>query len=192
MRLSFWCILPCLALVTACNIDSLLPNENGRAPTARPGGSEADRLVGITQEHNRIRAAVSASPPLPDLAWSQDLADVAESYAKKLASSGCSLVHSQGPYGENLAFFGGQQATAAEVVDLWAGEKSCWTFGTFEETDSCSSACNDSGGCGHYTQVVWRDTKLVGCGVAACTNGDGEVWVCNYDPPGNFVGEKPY
>jgi pathogenesis-related protein 1 len=30
----------------------------------------------------------------------------------------------------------------------------------------------------------------VGCGVAR--SGRTEVWVCNYDPPGNYVGERPY
>jgi len=44
--------------------------------------------------------------------------------------------------------------------------------------------------CGHYTQIVWRDTKQVGCGVAR--DNRREIWVCNYDPPGNWVGHRPY
>ena len=145
----------------------------------------------MTEAHNAIRAQVSASPALPNLKWSQELADVAESYAAEIAQS-CSLVHSGGPYGENIAMFGGGDATAAEVVNLWASEKSCYTYGTFKTGDSCTSACDRSGGCGHYTQVVWRDTEVVGCGLAACANGRGEMWVCNYDPPGNFIGKVPY
>jgi pathogenesis-related protein 1 len=144
----------------------------------------------MTEAHNRIRGEVTGAS-LPDLAWSQELANVAESYAGKIAGS-CSLVHSQGPYGENLALFGGADTTASEVVNLWASEKSCYTFGTFKTGDSCTSACDRSGGCGHYTQVVWRDTAVVGCGVARCANGQSEIWVCNYDPPGNFIGETPY
>jgi pathogenesis-related protein 1 len=134
---------------------------------------------------------VSASPALPDLAWSEELANVAQDYAERIAGS-CSLVHSQGPYGENLALFSGSDTTASEVVNLWASEKSCYTFGTFKEGDSCTNACDRSGGCGHYTQVVWRETDVVGCGVARCTNRDTEMWVCNYDPPGNFIGRAPY
>ena len=38
---------------------------------------------------------------------------------------------------------------------------------------------------GHFTQVVWKDTRQLGCGVAMCDGG--EIWVCNYSPPGNFV-----
>jgi pathogenesis-related protein 1 len=182
--------LASVVLVTACGIDLSTKQTTGSS-SVRPGGSEAGRVVGITEAHNAIRADVSASPPLPDLKWSEDLASVAARYAEHLSTS-CELVHSGGEYGENLAFFGGQTPTAKTVVDLWASEKSCYTYGAFEQGDRCSSACNGSGGCGHYTQIVWRNTSVVGCGVAACTGTDGEIWVCNYDPPGNFVGEMPY
>jgi PadR family transcriptional regulator len=46
------------------------------------------------------------------------------------------------------------------------------------------------GVCGHYTQIVWSNTREVGCGVARDSNR--EVWVCNYNPPGNWIGERPY
>ena len=42
------------------------------------------------------------------------------------------------------------------------------------------------------------DTVRIGCGKATCQDnapwgsGAWEIWVCNYDPPGNWVGEKPY
>lgn len=42
-------------------------------------------------------------------------------------------------------------------------------------------------GCGHYTQVVWANTKRVGCAAAECRNG-GTFVVCSYDPPGNMDG----
>jgi hypothetical protein len=41
----------------------------------------------------------------------------------------------------------------------------------------------------HFTQLIWRDTKQLGCGVANC--GGLEYWVCRYAPPGNWNGEKP-
>ena len=39
---------------------------------------------------------------------------------------------------------------------------------------------------GHFTQVVWKNTKRVGC--ALSRKGDHVVVVCRYDPPGNFLG----
>jgi uncharacterized protein YkwD len=149
-------------------------------------------MVGMTGAHNAVRAAAPATPRLPPIAWSKDLAEVAQSYAERLAE-GCSLIHSNGPYGENLAYLGEQHALAAAVVDLWAAEKSCYTYGPFESGDRCTPACVDSDGCGHYTQIVWRATRVIGCGVATCAADDAsEIWVCNYDPAGNVVGEEPY
>jgi hypothetical protein len=38
--------------------------------------------------------------------------------------------------------------------------------------------------------LVWNNTREVGCAVAS--EPGREVWVCNYDPPGNWIGERPY
>jgi hypothetical protein len=35
--------------------------------------------------------------------------------------------------------------------------------------------------------VVWRGTERVGCGTATCNGLD--LFVCNYDPPGNVQGQ---
>ncbi|CAN1173037.1 Pathogenesis-related protein 1B [Linum perenne] len=45
--------------------------------------------------------------------------------------------------------------------------------------------------CLHYTQLVWRSTKQVGCARVKCRNGDTYV-VCEYYPHGNVVGQRPY
>ncbi|EXJ86871.1 hypothetical protein A1O3_03825 [Capronia epimyces CBS 606.96] len=51
---------------------------------------------------------------------------------------------------------------------------------------------------GHFTQIVWKSTTSVGCYTADCTaTGLGNVGggvppyftVCNYAPPGNYIGE---
>ena len=68
----------------------------------------------------------------------------------------------------------------AEVVEGWAAEARNYDYG--------SNKCN--GMCGHDTQIVWGDTKEVGC--AAARGGGREAWVCEYDPPGNWVGKRPY
>jgi hypothetical protein len=36
---------------------------------------------------------------------------------------------------------------------------------------------------GHFTQVVWKQTKQIGCAKVTCKGMD--IYVCNYDPPGN-------
>lgn len=94
------------------------------------------------------------------------------------------MQHSEGPFGENLAIGYGDQfnATAADAVDMWVGEKQYYDY----ESNSCFG---DE--CLHYTQVVWRDSVHVGCAKVICYN-DWWFAICNYDPPGNYDGQRPY
>lgn len=178
-----------VSAIAGCDGGTTAPppgTDGGTPPT-----DETGRMVGMTAAHNRWRDAVGASPAIPHVTWSPDLAAVAQAYAESLAAGGCRLVHSRNGYGENLAWFGGSSASPDRVVDAWASELSCYSYGTFMGTDTCTSDCDGSGGCGHYTQVVWRDTARIGCGLATCPTG-AEIWSCNYDPPGNFLGRAPY
>jgi|SRR5580700_53313 pathogenesis-related protein 1 len=177
------------------------------------GNPETGRLVGITADHNAVRAMVSTSTALPPLVWSTTVAAYAQDWANTQASTNCaspshrpsSDLEAQG-YGENLAVFDGAGqgvslstgvSTAADAVNAWASEKACWTYGEFMTTDACNATCVanlDSDGCGHYTQIVWRSTMELGCGVASCMNGQSveDIWICNYAPAGNLVGAYPY
>lgn len=133
--------------------------------------------------HNdaRGRAEPTPDPELPDLAWDEDLAEIATEWA-----DGCVFEHSTGQTGENLAAYS-YEVEPAEVVEGWFSEIEYYDY----ETDSCERGQQ----CGHYTQVVWRDTERVGCAVQSCNLegfGRGDLWVCEYDPAGNWVGELPY
>jgi uncharacterized protein YkwD len=142
----------------------------------------------IVAAHNRWRSQVG----VPDLSWSAALANSAQAWANHLKSTNCALEHSAGSnYGENLytasaALWSNkkreiQKITAEDVVDRWASE--------IENYNHADNSCE--GVCGHYTQVVWKDTQQVGCGMAICASKD-QVWVCHYYPPGNYVGQRPY
>jgi pathogenesis-related protein 1 len=130
----------------------------------------------MLEAHNRIRRSHGVEP----LAWSDALAGYAKSWANRLASEGRLHHHPNPKYGENLYLISGGEASPAEVVDSWASESKDYDY----KSNSCRSRC------GHYTQIVWRDSKEVGCGVGR--SGNTEVWVCEYNPPGNVVGERPY
>jgi hypothetical protein len=98
--------------------------------------------------------------------------------------------HNAQGYGQNLFASAGNVApTPADVVASWASEASNY--------DYTNNTC--SGTCGHYTQVVWRDTLRLGCGAAHCTQNspftkypEWDYWVCNYDPAGNVNNARPY
>jgi pathogenesis-related protein 1 len=168
---------------------------------ASGGDGETGKLVGMTAAHNAVRAEVDTSPPLPPMKWSATIAAYAQDWTDMLAMT-CDPQHrTTHQYGENLAayFSNGPTvgSTAQDAVDGWAGEVACWTYGVFGVTDQCNMSCSSqmfSDGCGHYTQIVWRDSVELGCGFSTCTK-DGlktEIWICNYGPPGNVINFKPY
>lgn len=134
----------------------------------------------ILKEHNKLRAEVG----IPPLTWSVKLANYSQDWANELKSMGCKFNHSKNnSYGENLFKGTAGYYTVADGVISWGDEKKDYTYGYSGET-------LQAGVVGHYTQIVWRNTTKVGCGIVKC-NGE-MILVCNYDPPGNYVGEKPY
>lgn len=139
------------------------------------GNIDAAAISELLSRHNYWREQVGVGT----LTWSSEVAAYAQEWADHLQSQDCSLEHrTDRLYGENLA--GGYGMSAQEVVDMWASEKANYDY----ESNTCNGVC------GHYTQVVWRGTTQIGCGMATC--GGKEVWVCNYNPAGNYIGMKPY
>lgn len=148
---------------------------------AGPAGAaeEPAAFAGMTALHDRYRAAVG----LPGLQWSPKLAASAQGWAETLRGRGCFMQHSgAGDVGENLAWASGGRLSVAEVMTMWGEER--------RDYDPATNRCRPGAQCGHYTQIVWRRTKEVGCAIARC--GGEEVWVCHYAPPGNWVGQRPY
>jgi pathogenesis-related protein 1 len=130
----------------------------------------------MVDAHNRVRVQVG----VPPLIWSDQLAGVAQEWANRLINTGQFSHRPGNRYGENLYAISGAIAAPNQVVAAWANEAHSY--------DPRSGVCR--GVCGHYTQIVWRQTRAVGCAVAR--DGYREVWACNYDPPGNVIGYRPY
>ncbi len=137
-----------------------------------------EEIESLIARHNFWRADVGVG----EISYSEELAEVAFTWAKELKKQGCAFKHSSVKYGENLFKGTVGYYTAADAIDAWGQEK--------EDYNYDKNKCKKGKMCGHYTQIVWETTTKVGCAKIDC---DGyTTWVCNYDPPGNWVGEKPY
>ena len=161
---------------------------------ARPSSAKDVDAMCMVQEHNALRAEIGA----PKLRWSKPLARQAATWATTLKKSGCAMRHSRGKLGENLYWASARMTTAKnktrsapqaitekDVAAAWASEKAWYS----RATNSCNAPPGKS--CGHYTQMVWAKTKEIGCAKAVCDD-NSQIWVCNYAPAGNFVGQRPY
>ena len=129
------------------------------------------------ESHNYFRSIVNPRAQyMPDLIWSSTVAAYAQAYIDT-----CPSGHSGGPQGENL-YWSSAQNEPWNAVAAWYNEVSNYHLS--------SNSCDSQKVCGHYTQVVWNQTTHLGCAFANC----GSTWayICSYDPPGNYVGEKPY
>lgn len=132
--------------------------------------------------HNLVRATKWELP----LMWDFQL----EQYARWWASqrkADCKLEHSfpenDFKLGENIFWGSGSDWTPSDAVRVWADEEKYYTYAT--------NSCVPGQMCGHYTQIVWKSTRRIGCARVVCDDGD-VFMTCNYDPVGNYVGERPY
>jgi pathogenesis-related protein 1 len=147
----------------------------GRAAGSKMSGADARTLV---DHHNKARSAVGLKP----LKWSGAVATHAQKWADTLAATSCRMEHSSdGDYGENLYRGTAGHFTAVDAAKAWEAEK--------KDLDGPLTRANLKA-VGHYTQMVWRETARIGCGEATCSGN--LIVVCNYDPPGNYLGRKPY
>lgn len=185
------CVYPGLLSLTVSIV--ALPRVSLSAGDRNTTRAKAD-MAAISQEsvdaHNRARQKVG----VPPLGWDAALARLAQDWAQRICRNGKGLgplahrPQKPGSPGENLwqgATTEAKTYAISEAVERWVEEQKFYD----KKTGTCHG-----GVCGHYTQVVWRDTTHVGCGMATCPTGGmrATVWVCNYRPAGNLIGARPY
>ena len=151
-------------------------------PHTQPSASESERLLVV---HNAERARLG----VPPLKWNAELARDASDWAKVLLARGA-LEHAgdadRKGSGENLWMGTAGAWNPDAMIGMFLEERRYFRAATFPDV-SLTGNWKDVG---HYTQIVWRDTREVGCAV---DSGNGrDVLVCRYHPPGNELGKSPY
>ena len=138
----------------------------------------------LVTKHNVLRAKHNA-PALTKLA---DIAKLAQTTVDGCVKAG-NLVHTTNEYknqwvGQNLFVSGGGVPTADMILNSWY---------TSEEKnyDYSKGASKNGNTIGHFTQVVWKSSKQIGCAYATGTwSGYRNSYFvcCNYFPGGNMLG----
>ena len=134
-------------------------------PKTQPTNDNLDEFTKTYVDlHNAMRANFSAPP----LTYDPTIAAYAQNY---INGAGCQIVHSGGPYGENLCL-GYTEMT--ECIKAWYNEYPDYQKGQFTSE------------AGHFTQLVWKGATKIGCAQTPC--GGGYLQSCNYDV-GNVIGQ---
>ncbi|KAL0679737.1 hypothetical protein Bca4012_007718 [Brassica carinata] len=121
--------------------------------------------------HNEARAAVGVGP----LTWDVRVALYATTYANHRRGD-CALKNSEGPNGEPGPY----------------GENLAWNSGSMSAEQLKRGLTRNLTTIIIPTHVVWRNSVKLGCAKVSCINDGGTYITCNYDPPGNIVGQWPY
>jgi uncharacterized protein YkwD len=192
MRRSFFALV---TLVAACSSSgpAAVSGSSSGGSSGDAGAAEQAWLAPM----NAARTAVGESA----LHWDSIAAGVAQAWAAQCnyehnpdASSQYAAAGGTGGLGENLAA-GAPTLSVSGAVAAWLGEQQSY--------DHATNTCAAGEVCGHYTQIVWSTTTAVGCAQQSCTTGSpfggggsiGPAWqisVCDFNPPGNYIGEPPY
>ncbi|GLC77467.1 hypothetical protein PLESTF_001939000 [Pleodorina starrii] len=129
----------------------------------------------------------------PPLAWSEALARDATAYAQVLAAKSCLLKHAS--YGENLMQVIGYPKPTVSCLGAihgWYSQALLYNFAA-----KYPYTANWPKKIGHFSQLVWSDSSLFGCGVAVADvaiAGQGRTYpggcrmvVCRYLSFGNVA-----
>ncbi|KAJ3056298.1 hypothetical protein HK097_007398 [Rhizophlyctis rosea] len=133
----------------------------------------------VLKAHNVARSLKK----VPALKWSANLERLACKCASTNAAKG-NMNHCR--VGENLWSASKSYSTAVagiSAANTWINERKSYGGQAIGGLSGLVKY-------GHYTQVMWKKSKNVGC----CMKKGNKniVVVCNYDPPGNYKGQKPY
>jgi hypothetical protein len=141
-------------------------------------------MIEVFKTHNSVRAQYGAPP----LAWDPLLVQGpqgAQGYVNVLTRTG-QLVHAsregRGTVRENISQ-GLPSWDSMRLMGSWLSEKQYFQPGTFPNV----SITGDWYQVGHYSQMIWPTTTVIGCARGV---GMGSSWlVCRYDPGGNKDGK---
>mmetsp|Transcript_14615 Transcript_14615/g.28773 ORF Transcript_14615/g.28773 Transcript_14615/m.28773 type:complete len:385 (-) Transcript_14615:423-1577(-) len=139
------------------------------------GGQPADYIMqNVLKQHNHYRCLHG----VPPLSWNPALAANAQRWAQQ---TGGVMRHSSPDFRANVAGFRqvgenlAKGATGPQAVKMWYDEIAGSPGG-----QGCIT--NFAMATGHYTQLVWKSTSQLGCGI------NGDLLVCQYGPAGNVMG----
>lgn len=191
-------ILVVFLLVSVCAIPSF----------AALTDEQKDELL---KAHNHYRSRVSPTATnMAALVWDEQLSYLSQYWAVR-----CEYILNENRHeqdsnydyvGENIAGSANYTTNLTAMVFNWYFEGRLYDYSTAACTDDDGN--EEEEGCESYTQLVWANTRRVGCGAYLCEelmdweddndNGDDDdeksvlYVVCDYGPGGSFAGIKPY
>ncbi|HSG34609.1 MAG TPA: CAP domain-containing protein [Sphingomonadaceae bacterium] len=163
-----------------------LPAAQGQTSTSvrsasDPAPDRLDLAARLLAKHNDERVGEG----LPRLVWNAGLAQGAAEWARTIARDG-NMRHSpkssRPEQGENLWMGTADFYSIEHMMDRFLDEKRDFRPGIFPDI----SKTGEWQDVAHYTQIIWPETREMGCALASANGRD--ALVCRYLPAGNVRG----
>ncbi|KAG9129789.1 hypothetical protein Leryth_016009 [Lithospermum erythrorhizon] len=158
--LTLFVLISCFFLV-----DSVVPSKQTTSKAAAAKALARKRSIAnyyaelekreFLSAHNKIRY-LNKEPPF---IWDNKLVLYAKKHFYRRFND-CKMVHSNGPYGENIFWGSGRKWRPINAVRFWADEMKFYNIR--------SNTCKQGKMCGHYTQIVWKESVRLGCFRGTC------------------------
>lgn len=193
------------ALLTGCQSmpEATIPMPQAKVIKADKPSNAMEKA--ILDRHNYYRVLGGETP----LFWNKEIAYNAYKWAKELQAQGCAMKHSSEEFrtnkagfnylGENLFWEGSSiplvmdYDTMNESVDSWYDEIANYQYSKTGDFEACPIRAHVSQGqIGHFTQLMWENSKALGCAAVQCDDNKKLLVVCQYGEGGNVIGRKAF
>ena len=165
----------------------------------------------ILETHNKLRLEVASGkatgnngklPTASDMSqmyWDEKIAEKAQA-----ASNKCEMDHTSAELrvlgnmklGENIFWTKtSDKSTDPNIMDWEDGIKQWYSeIKDFNKEEVDKMSWNSGAVVTHFTQLVWSETYLIGCGFCSYVDNDWftRIYFCQYGPAGNMVGSANY
>lgn len=174
----------------------IVPSKACRNGEIIVSGLTADEQRVIIQTHNELRQKVAmgqisgqpAAQNMAQIEWDANLARRAQEWANQ-------CIYDHDPYNYDDRFNIGQNlAIMWSSNPLSTGDFQSRIQKWFDEVTLYSWGQGWTSRTGHYSQMIWAQTTLIGCGYSYYKTAGQykKLYVCNYAPGGNVAGRLPY
>ena len=172
---------------------------------------DLETISKIVQVHNNLRSDVAngkasgvdgilpSASDMMQIYWDEQIAAKAQQWTNR-----CEFNHSPQDYrtignmdlGENI-FMSSSSDTSVDPNTMdWESAIKDWYSEIKDYKKDTVNSFNSDGPAviGHFSQVIWSNTYLVGCGLCSFINSDGlnQIYLCEYGQAGNMIGSPNY
>ncbi|XP_033217148.1 venom allergen 5-like [Belonocnema kinseyi] len=168
------------------------------------GKLNCEEIMEILNVHNEIRQSIAKglignqprASNMREMYWDEELANGAQKWANN-----CTFGHNSKEEREVARFKVGQNIAQTKTkrnssdakefgkqINKWFDEHQNFNFGPIKSNGVFKKT-------GHYTQVIWANSYMIGCGYSRFRNQKGvtyHLYICHYGPSGNEKNESPY